>query len=86
MKYTNQNQIFLVIFNYAVLGIMVVSLIWMYFGKIELVVKSKGLLRPNSQVATVVNTYGGTLEEVYIDDGSIVKKGDTLYAIEHEQF
>lgn len=63
---------------------MVVSLIWMYFGKIDIVVKSEGLIRPNSQVATVVNTYGGTLEEVYIKDGSIVKKGDTLYVIEHE--
>jgi HlyD family secretion protein len=63
---------------------MVVSLIWMYFGKIDIVVKSEGLIRPNSQVATVVNTYGGTLEEVYINDGSIVKKGDTLYVIEHE--
>lgn len=63
---------------------MVVSLIWMYFGKIDIVVKSEGLIRPNSQVATVVNTYGGTLEEVYIKDGSIVKKGNTLYVIEHE--
>jgi multidrug efflux pump subunit AcrA (membrane-fusion protein) len=83
-RYESKPNFFLVIFNYAVLGIMVVSLIWMYFGKIDIVVKSEGLIRPNSQVATVVNTYGGTLEEVYIKDGSIVKKGDTLYVIEHE--
>lgn len=83
-RYESKPNFYLVIFNYAVLGIMVVSLIWMYFGKIDIVVKSEGLIRPNSQVATVVNTYGGTLEEVYIKDGSIVKKGDTLYVIEHE--
>ncbi|MBB2184642.1 HlyD family efflux transporter periplasmic adaptor subunit [Lachnospiraceae bacterium MD1] len=83
-RFESKPNFFLVIFNYAVLGIMVVSLIWMYFGKIDIVVKSEGLIRPNSQVATVVNTYGGTLEEVYIKDGSIVKKGDTLYVIEHE--
>ena len=55
-RYESKPNFFLVIFNYAVLGIMVVSLIWMYFGKIDIVVKSEGLIRPNSQVATVVNT------------------------------
>jgi multidrug resistance efflux pump len=35
-------------------------------------------------VATVLNTYSGTLEKVFINDGSFVNEGDTLYIIEHD--
>lgn len=42
------------------------------------------ILRPNSQVATVLNTYSVTLEKVFINDGSFVNEGDTLYIIEHD--
>lgn len=77
------NPIF-TIFIYTILGIIAVALIWTYFGRIDIVVKSEGILRPNSQVATVLNIYGGTLEEVFINDGSLVNEGDILYIIEHK--
>ncbi len=70
---------------YTMLTIVIVALTWMYFGRIDIVVKSDGIIRPNSQVATVINTYGGKLEEVYIKDGSSVEEGDILYIIEHEE-
>ena len=72
------------IFIYTILGIIAVALIWTYFGRIDIVIKSDGILRPNSQVATVLNTYSGTLEKVFINDGSFVNEGDTLYIIEHD--
>ena len=72
------------IFIYTILGIIVVALIWAYFGRIDIVVKSEGIIRPNSQVAMVLNTYGGKLEEVFINDGSLVNEGDILYIIEHD--
>ena len=71
------------IFIYTFIGIIAVVLIWAYFGRIDIVVKSEGILRPNSQVATVLNTYGGTLDEVFINDGLLVNEGDILYIIEH---
>lgn len=82
--YESKPHSFIVYFIYSILGIFLISFIWMYFGKIDVVVKSEGMLRPNNQVASVVNTYSGTLYEVYVKDGSLVKKGDTLYVIEHE--
>ena len=72
------------IFIYTILGIIVVALIWAYFGRIDIVVKSEGIIRPNSQVATVLNTYGGKLEEVFVNDGSIINEGDILYIIGHD--
>lgn len=69
---------------YTILAIVIVALTWMYFGKIDIVVKSDGIIRPNSQVATVVNTYGGEIESVQIEDGSKVNLGDVLYIINHD--
>jgi HlyD family secretion protein len=81
--YESKPNIFLSLFIYLVLAILAIALIWMYFGKIDVVVKSEGMLRPNNQVATVINTYGGTLEAIYVEDGSSVKEGDTLFIVEH---
>lgn len=81
--YESRPNIFFTLFIYLVLGILAVALIWMYFGRIDVVVKSEGMLRPNNQVATVVNTFGGTLEAVNVEDGASVREGDTLYTVEH---
>ncbi|SHO52988.1 HlyD family efflux transporter periplasmic adaptor subunit [Anaerocolumna xylanovorans] len=82
--YESKPNIFLSLFVYLVLGMFLVALIWTYFGKIDIVVKSEGILRPNKQVATVVNNYAGTIETVNIEDGQKVEKGDVLYVIEHD--
>lgn len=82
--YESKPNIFISIFIFLVLGIFFIALIWMYFGKIDIVVKSEGILRPNKQVATVVNNYTGTIEAVNIEDGQKVEKGDILYIIEHK--
>ena len=82
--YESKPNNFISLFIYTILVILTVSIIWMYFGKVDIASKSEGMIRPNSQVATVVNTYGGTLKDVYVEDGSLVKEGDTLYVVEHE--
>ena len=81
--YDSKPNIFFTIFIYTILALFAIALLWMYFGRIDVVVKSEGMLRPNNQVATVMNTHSGTLETVNIKDGSSVKEGDTLYIIEH---
>jgi membrane fusion protein, peptide pheromone/bacteriocin exporter len=82
--YESKPNIFLTLFIYLVLGMLMFALIWMYVGHIDVVVKSEGMIRPNNQVGTIVNTYAGTLEAVYVNDGDYVKEGDLLYVIEHK--
>lgn len=82
--YESKPNIFLSLFVYLVLLMFLMAVIWMYFGKIDIVVKSEGILRPNRQVATVVNTCAGTIEIVNVEDGQKVEKGDILYVIEHK--
>lgn len=81
--YDSKPNIFFTIFIYLILGILIIAFLWMYFGHIDVVVKSEGMIRPNNQVATVANTFGGTLESVNIVDGAYVQEGDILYIIEH---
>lgn len=82
--YDSKPNIFFTIFIYLILGIIIIALIWMYFGRIDVVVKSDAMIRPNNQVATVANTYSGKLENVNIKDGDYVEVGNVLYTIEHE--
>ncbi len=82
--YDSKPNIISIIFIYSILIMLTIALIWMYFGRIDVVVKSEGILRPNEQVSTIVNEYGGTLEEVKVTDGDTVLAGDILYVIEHK--
>ncbi len=81
--YESKPNISFNIFIYVILTLFIVALIWMYFGRIDVVVKSEGMLRPNDQVATIMNSYSGTLEEINVKDGVSVLEGDVLYTIEH---
>ncbi|HHV09333.1 MAG TPA: HlyD family efflux transporter periplasmic adaptor subunit [Clostridiales bacterium] len=81
--YESKPNIFFSIFIYTVLTLFIVALLWMYIGRIDVVVKSEGMLRPNDQVATIINSSSGTLEEVNVEDGIPVVQGDVLYIIEH---
>lgn len=83
--YESKPSIIFTLFIYSILSLFITALLWMYFGRIDIVVKSNGMLRPDDQVATIMNTYSGTLESVNIKDGASVNEGDTLYVIEHQE-
>lgn len=57
----------------------------MHFGKIDVVVKSEGIIRPNEQISTVKNGYTGIIEKVNTRDGESVEEGDILYTIKHTE-
>lgn len=60
--YDSKPNILFSAFIYSILSLFIVSLLWMYFSRVDIVVKSDGMLRPNDQVATVLNTYSSTIE------------------------
>lgn len=83
--YESKPNIFIPLFIYGILGMLMIALAWMYFGRIDVVVKSEGILRPNNQVGTIMNTFSGILQDVQVSDGEYVHKGDVLYIIEHKE-
>lgn len=70
------------IFLYSILALVVIAIVWMVFGKIDEVVKSEGIIRPNSDISTVVNQTEGEITEVNVEDGKTVQKGDCLYQVD----
>lgn len=81
--YESKPSIIIPVFIYICLVLLIAAFLWMGFGRIDIVVKSSGMIRPNESVSTVVNVYSGKIEELYIKDGDTVAKEQLLYVIEH---
>ena len=50
--YDSKPNRFFAVFIYTILLILVIAIAWSYFGKIDIVVKSEAIIRPNSQIST----------------------------------
>ncbi len=72
-------------FIYLILAMVIIAFIWMYFSKIDIVVKGTGTVAAAQKVATVTNQVAGVITERKIEDGQEVKVGDILYTVSHEE-
>lgn len=77
---------FVSIFTYILIVIVTTALGWSYIGKIDIVIKSSGVVRPNDKVTTVLNEIDGKVSEVKFKEGQKVKKGDILYTLECKDY
>lgn len=73
-----------VYFIYILLSILAISLTWMFFSEIDVVVKGSGMVRPDAGVSIVNNKLTGRVAETNLTEGKIVKKGDLLFSIMHD--
>lgn len=71
-----------IVFLYSFFLLVVISIIWMVFGKIDEVVKSEAMIRPNSDISTIINQTEGKITKVNVEEGSVVQKGDCLYQVD----
>jgi multidrug efflux pump subunit AcrA (membrane-fusion protein) len=72
---------FLVYSIYLVLGIVVIALIWAYFFKLDIVVKSNGLFRYEEETVDVSSSITGKVENCDIQEGQYVNEGDVLLTV-----
>ena len=70
------------IFINIILFLIFVSLAWMWFGEIDVVVKTNGVVRPSQNVSIVQNIRGGKVADNNYYEGKKDKKGELIYAIE----
>lgn len=82
--YQSKPHPFLWIFTYILLAFLGSAILWASIGKIEIVVKANGQVRPAAGISTVRNLYGGVVKELKYEQGASVKRGDLLYTIEHD--
>ncbi|MCF1428472.1 MAG: HlyD family type I secretion periplasmic adaptor subunit [Shewanella sp.] len=61
-------------------------LIWAYFSELDQVTIGEGKVIPSSQVQVIQSLDGGILEALYITEGSLVTKGQSLARIDDTRF
>lgn len=63
-------------------SLLIVSLIaFLFFGRIDDVVRAQGIVRPKSNVSCVKNITSGEIQELYFKPGDYVHSGDRLLSI-----
>ncbi len=58
-------------------------IIWSIFAEIDEVVNGDGRVVPSSQTKILQNLEGGIVEEIYLQEGDQVKKGEALYKLKN---
>jgi len=71
---------------WVVLCLLIVALIWAYFAQLEEVTRGEGKAIPAGKVQTIQNLEGGIVSEIFIREGQIVNKGDTLLRLDDTRF
>ena len=82
--YQSQPNPFMAGLIYMTLAITVIAVIWMAFFRIDIVVKGTGTVAAANDTSTTTNQLAGTIQECYVRDGQMVKRGDILYIVSHE--
>ena len=80
--YDKKPQRFFSIFIYGLLVIVITALVWAYFGRLDIVVRAHGIIRPHGQTALVINTVPGKIQGVFFYEGQRVSQGDVLYLVD----
>jgi len=70
------------IFAYGLIGILVIALVWSYFGEIDIVTKTNGVVKSNDNTISVLNEVDGKVIDVNFIEGQTVKEGDILYTLD----
>lgn len=71
---------------YFILTIVISALIWAALSDIDITVNSQGKVIPSSHVQVVQNLEGGIISKIYVKEGNIVKKGQTLVEMDDTRF
>ena len=73
-------------FAYGLITILVIALTWTYFGEIDIVVKTNGIVKSNDKTISVLNEVDGKVSEVNFKEGQKVKTGDILFSLECKDY
>lgn len=78
------------IFSHLILWTILIGLficfIWAKYAVLDEVTAGEGKVIPSSQIQVVQNLEGGVIEEIYVKQGNIVKKGQILMRIDDTLF
>lgn len=64
--------------------IIIILILFICFGKIDDVVKTSGIIRPNVNISQIKNITAGEIEDIYYSPGQHVEKGTILIRLNQE--
>ena len=67
---------------WSILVLIVVALVWSFLGHINEVAVAAGKVIPSGQVKTIQVKNKGIIKEINVEEGQIVKEGDTLIVLD----
>lgn len=71
---------------WAVSACLLCALAWAHFAVLEEVTTGEGKAIPSSKVQVIQNLEGGIVSEIFVREGQIVDKGDTLLRLDDTRF
>lgn len=71
---------------FAILIFFLGAFIWSYFSEIDELTRGEGTVIPSEKIKTIQSLDGGSISEILIKEGSIVKEGEPLMKIDTTRF
>ncbi|QKE63906.1 HlyD family type I secretion periplasmic adaptor subunit [Aquipseudomonas campi] len=71
---------------WSVSACLLVALIWAKFAVLEEVTTGEGKAIPSSKIQVIQNLEGGIVTEIFVREGQVVNKGDTLLRLDDTRF
>lgn len=71
---------------FIICTLIIAGICWICFGKMEVVVKADGIVRPKENISTVSNIVSGKITKKLYKPGQIVFKDEVLYLIDKNTF
>ncbi|WP_276489051.1 HlyD family type I secretion periplasmic adaptor subunit [Ectopseudomonas mendocina] len=71
---------------WAVSACLLTALAWAHFAVLEEVTTGEGKAIPSSKVQVIQNLEGGIVSEIFVREGQVVDKGDTLLRLDDTRF
>jgi hemolysin D len=68
--------------TFSVCGLVLVALLFACFGRVEVVSRARGVLRPLDGVVAVAARTDGLVAQVHVVAGQVVRKGDRLISVD----
>ncbi len=79
---TAREPSFIIIITFLVILLLITSFIWMWRGKVDVVVRAEGIVRPHKNVSIIRNIYDGKIKKIYFIQGKEVEKSEPLLEME----
>lgn len=70
------------ILMWSIFSILVITIIWMYFGEVDMVATARGKVVPDGRIKVIQPFDEGIVQAIYVTEGQRVKEGEVLLELD----